>query len=74
MRCKLCNGTGQRNGMGMMMIDCECKDISSDDSGPMRIDKRSKAYKEAVDKIMTTYDIGREEAAKTFEEEFSKIA
>jgi len=73
MRCKLCNGSGKKNGMGMMMVDCDCETGDESDV-PVRIDKRSKAYKEAVDKIMNLYDVSREEAAKTFEEEFSKIA
>lgn len=74
MRCRACNGTGEKSGLGMMMVDCHCIDTSpvikavSD-----RIDKRSRAYRGAVADIMSSCDVGRIEAAKIFEEEFSKI-
>jgi hypothetical protein len=72
-------GTGKIMGLGMIYKDCECDDGEVRDSvvaiaKPVTIDKRSKAYKEAIDNIMQTHDISKEEAVTVFESEFDKIA
>lgn len=83
MRCSRCTGTGRIMGLGMIFKDCDCddgevRDISvssrSTAAKPVTIDKRSKAYKEAIDNIMQTHDISKEEAVVVFESEFDKIA
>jgi len=67
-RCLKCNGTKKFRGMGMIFRDCDCT------KEPVTIDKRSKAYREAIDKIMTANDCDRDEAVSVFESEFDKIA
>jgi hypothetical protein len=83
MRCSRCMGTGKIMGLGMIYKDCDCDDgqileaseiKSSSIAKPVTIDKRSKAYKEAIDNIMQAHDISREEAVVVFESEFDKIA
>ena len=70
MRCTKCNGTKRIMGMGMIYKDCDCTDIPK----AVTLDRRSKAYKEAIDKIMQTNDCSREDAIDVFDSEFDKIA
>jgi hypothetical protein len=60
-------------GSGMIFKDCDCDDGQAYEVKPVSIDKRSKAYREAIEKIMATGDVSREEAMKVFETEFDKI-
>ncbi len=74
MLCSKCYGSGTIMGNGMIYHDCNCDDSATSNKAPIIIDKRSKAYREAIDKLMITNDIDREEAVKAFESEFDKIA
>lgn len=69
MRCRRCQDTGMYLDFGMMQADCDCKDEK-----PVTPQRESKAYKEAISKIMKSSKVGRDEATKIFETEFSKIA
>lgn len=71
MRCSKCQGTGFYMGMGMIREECDCEDLHK--TKPV-IDKNSKAYKEAIDKIMKTNLCSRAKAIEEFETEFDKIA
>lgn len=61
-------------GSGMIFKDCDCDDGQTPIIKPVPIDKRSKAYREAIDNIMAADDVSREEAVKMFESAFDKIA
>lgn len=75
MVCRKCYGTGRFMGNGMIYEDCECEDMETvSEHKPIQIDKRSKAYREAINKLMISNEVGREEATKMFESEFDKIA
>ena len=74
MLCRKCYGSGRIMGNGMIYHACDCKDVLAAVKEPITIDKRSKAYREAIEKLMVTHDIDRDEAAKVFESEFDKIA
>ncbi len=74
MRCSKCQGSGTVMGNGMMYHDCDCDDGQEPEAKPVQINKRSKAYREAIEKIMASGDVTREEAVKVFESEFDKIA
>ena len=77
MRCSRCAGSGQYMGSGMIIMDCYCEEfdeIPVKPKQPVQIDKRSKSYREAIEKIMNTYDVNRAEAVRVFESEFDKIA
>lgn len=78
MLCQKCYGSGRVMGQGMMYEECSCtyEDYNETISQPkpVQIDKRSKAYREAISRLMELNDLTREEAAKMFEEEFYKIA
>lgn len=74
MRCSKCMGSGQILGNGMMIQDCDCDDGLEREVKPIQINKRTKAYREAIDKIMASGDVSREEAVKIFETEFDRIA
>lgn len=82
MRCKRCHGSGRIMGNGMIYGNCNCDngqeicEVPSIgmESKPVQIDKRSKAYREAITRLMKNGDLNREEATKIFESEFDKIA
>ena len=74
MRCSKCQGSGTVMGNGMIFRDCDCDAGETRPVQPVQIDKRSKAYREAIEKIMASGDVSREEAVKVFESEFDKIA
>jgi len=72
MRCLRCQGTGFYLGMGMMRQDCDCDDIQP--KKPVKIDKRSRAYKESIEKLKLTQDLTHDEAEEVFLAEFEKIS
>lgn len=74
MRCSKCQGSGEIMGNGMMFKQCDCDDGRVREVQPIQIDKRSKAYREAITRLMETSDCTREEAVIMFESEFNKIA
>jgi hypothetical protein len=69
-------------GNGMVYRDCDCNDGQAwedkepvaKEPEPAKINRRSKAYKEAIENIMSASECTREEAVKVFESEFDKIA
>lgn len=63
-------------GLGMIYQDCKCDDIEEKRAShePVQIDKRSKAYRDAIHKIMQENEVTRDEATELFEQEFYKIA
>jgi hypothetical protein len=84
MFCKKCGGSGKFLGNGMITMNCrECsnkKHVDSsiskleDNNSKFKIDKKSKAYVEAIRDIMTLNpEISRREAAKIFSETFDKL-
>ena len=74
MRCSKCQGSGQIMGNGMIFLDCDCDDGQGCEPTVTPINRRSKAYKEAIENIMKSGDCSREDAVKVFESEFDKIA
>lgn len=85
MFCTSCAGMGEIRGNGMLMEDCRiCSGEGQiDDKSPEKseisekscipIDKRSKAYKEAISDIMALNpDITRDEAVKMFNSAYDK--
>jgi hypothetical protein len=75
MLCSKCYGSGRIMGQGMVYKKCSCQyEEEKDAPKPVQIDKRSKAYREAISKIMQENKMDKDEAAKLFEEEFYKIA
>jgi hypothetical protein len=70
-RCYKCQGSKQIMGGGMIYRECDC--VSQEYISNVPIDKRSKEYKESINKIMKLYDCTRQEAADLFEEEYNKI-
>lgn len=71
MLCSKCQGTGQYMGNGMIYLDCDCDEPIKE----LRvIDRKSKAYREAILNIMKETESTREQAIKVFESEFDKIA
>jgi len=77
MRCQRCFGTGVYMGPGMMMKDCYCDDIEDvkvKAPESIQIDKRSKAYRDAIAKIMQENKLSKSEATEMFEQEFKKLA
>jgi DnaJ-class molecular chaperone len=79
MFCSRCGGTGELYGNGMVRIDCStCDGYGSYEEKevvkPVRIDKKSKAYKDAIKEIMALNpETTREEAVKLFEETYNKV-
>ena len=75
MLCSMCAGTGEIMGPGMIFKDCACQYDSDDYEVPksVTIDRRSKAYRDAISKLMRENDISRDAAVELFEEEFYKI-
>lgn len=82
-RCWACGGTGDLMGSGMMLKECHhCDGYGTLDESKtkkvvevVKVDKRSKSYKEAIDKIMRLHpDYTREQAVAVFDSEFDKIA
>lgn len=75
MLCRKCSGTGEIMGSGMMFKDCSCQYEDYDDKPKsVSIDRRSKAYRDAISKLMNESEISRDKAVELFEEEFYKIA
>jgi hypothetical protein len=83
-RCRTCGGNGELLGGGMMMIDCPAchglgminVDATKAADVPkelISIDRRSRAYRDAITKIMETHKCSREEASMVFDEEFDKL-
>ncbi len=79
MFCSRCAGSGKICGNGMIVDDCStCGGEGSYEPGEVvktkRIDKKSKAYKEAINEIMAINpNIDRGEAARMFEETYDKV-
>lgn len=76
MLCSKCAGTGEIMGPGMMFKDCSCQydTETTDNVKPINIDRRSKAYRDAINKLMRENEMSRDKAIELFEEEFYKIA
>lgn len=79
MLCQRCNGSGTILGNGMIYEDCTClyedeSEVADKAPEPVQINKRTKAYREAIAKIMDVSKVNKAEAEKIFEEEFHKIA
>lgn len=82
MRCIRCGGTGKYLGNGMMLIDCNrCDGFGNEieeniDKKPEKnsIDKRSKAYKDAIKDIMKLdSNLSRFDAEMMFEKTYDKV-
>lgn len=76
MLCQKCYGSGIIMGSGMIFLDCNCQyeENEAPTHKSIQIDKRSKAYRDAITKIMEENEIDREEATALFKEEFYKTA
>jgi len=78
MFCSRCGGTGELYGNGMIKIDCStCDGYGSYEEKevvkPGKLDKKSKAYKDAIKELMALNpELKREEAAKLFEDAYNK--
>ena len=73
-----CNGSGIRVGLGMMKNEC----VNCDGLGKLpeiiepivRIDKRKKSYKKAIDELQNKYpDMSMNQVEVLFEQEFNRI-
>lgn len=79
MFCSLCAGQGQIMGNGMIMKECSQCDGHGDYEpstkyNAQKINKRSKAYKQAIEEIMALNpSISRVEAAKMFEDTYDRV-
>lgn len=82
MFCIKCAGSGELLGNGMVTIKCtDCagtgdfEDVEEiEPPKNVKIDKKSKAYVEAIHDIMRLNpDITRKEAAKLFKETYDKV-
>jgi hypothetical protein len=78
MFCSRCGGTGELYGNGMIKVDCStCDGYGSYDEKevvkPKQLDKKSKAYKDAIKELMdSSPKLKREEAVKLFEDTYNK--
>ena len=80
-RCWACGGTGDLMGSGMMLKECHhCEGFGTLDEPKavtpvVTVDRKSKSYKEAIEKIMKLNPkYTREDAVKVFDAKFDKIA
>lgn len=79
--CIRCGGTGQYMGNGMMLVYCDCdemennKEMKQKEAPPLnKIDRRSAAYRTAIDKLMTSYPkLSRHDAIKLFNDTYDKV-
>jgi len=73
MFCSRCGGTGEIYGNGMIKIDCStCEGDGNYESKEKKIDKKSKAYKDAIKELMASDpDLSREKAVKLFEDTYN---
>lgn len=73
MLCQKCLGSKKYMGSGMIFADCDlCDDNLCDDT--VAIDTKSKAYQDAIKKIMKLdKKCTRETAVEIFEKEFNKL-
>lgn len=71
-RCAGCADSKKVMGGGMIYIDCPlcCND---DIIEKVKIDKRSKSYRDAVKKISTLHNVNEDKAADIFDDEFEKL-
>jgi uncharacterized protein (DUF2267 family) len=77
MLCSKCLGSGKVMGNGMIFEDCYCDEgiEKADDLPPVPVlDKRSKAYREAILRLMKENGMDRNAATKAFETEFNKLS
>lgn len=77
LHCEECNGRGKvtvnDDGSKVEAMEAEFGDTSVDvKTQSIKMDKRSKAYKEAIKSIMDDTGFTREEAIKLFDEEMDK--
>lgn len=75
MFCSRCGGTGELYGNGMIKIDCStCNGDGAYEPKEKKIDRKSKAYKDAIKEIMALNPATtREEAVKLFEDTYDKV-
>lgn len=71
MRCSRCQGSGIYLDFGMMQQTCNCDDV---EVVKPAINKESKAYRDAIAKLMKANKCSRDKAEKMFLDEFQKIA
>ena len=72
-KCIRCNGTGEYRGNGFMFTDCNCNSVinESPEVEP-EIDRNSKYYKDAINKLMKLHKgMSRAEAIELFEETYA---
>lgn len=72
MRCNRCFGTGQYLGMGMILTDCDCDEVMGTQSKPV-LDRRSRAYKESIAKLMSEANMSKSEAERLFAEQYNEL-
>lgn len=75
--CIRCGNTGRYLGNGMMMTDCELcaekEEKETQEATPVKIDRKSKSYKDAIKDIMlSSPGLTRVEAVKLFEDILAK--
>ena len=78
MLCVRCGGNGKYMGIGFAMRDCElCAELENSniktEGKTMQPDKRSKAYKDAINDLMKTNNMSKRDATKLFDETYARI-
>ncbi len=77
-RCYKCADSGKVMGNGMIILRCPLcypYDIDTDSKKDrvIKADRRSKLYKESINKIMKIHGVDRESAIDIFDSEFDKL-
>ncbi len=74
-RCQVCFGSKKvRAGGNMGYLDCHsCATPAVAVPTLVTVDRRSKSYKDAINKIVEVNGVSREEAVRVFDEEFEKL-
>jgi hypothetical protein len=78
--CIKCGGSGLYMGQGMILDTCKCDDVRPINIAPKnnvavaidKIDKRSKSYKSAINDLMQSSNLNRDDAIKLFDETYNK--
>ena len=77
-RCYKCQDSGKMMGNGMALIKCPLcypADIDTDSKKDkvIKADKRSKLYKDSIEKIMKIHGVDQDSAVDIFDSEFDKL-
>lgn len=76
-KCCRCGGSGLYMGNGMIMTECNLcgddKPVKKKFPSLDKIDRRSKSYITAINDIMSTSNISRNEAVKVFDETYNNV-